>query len=214
MAQGTRGRFVRTAAIGLGMVIGTGLVGCTGWDKPKETKATKAPGQGLPGTPTLPPSGGTAGAKWQPGTGSQFTGPGSMQQPNFATAGTAGGFQPGRTGINTNTGTAGGSQNWGQQNWNQPQPGHPGTVNSPVVPGVVPPVTPAGGVGAAPHLNNGGIAQAGYTPPAPNLDSIPLPPAAPGTDFGSGAGVLPPVAPGPLSPPAAPPGAGPGRGGF
>ena len=41
MAQGTRGRWIRAATTGFGMVLCTGLVGCMNWDKPKDTKATK-----------------------------------------------------------------------------------------------------------------------------------------------------------------------------
>ena len=37
MAHGTRGRWLRVAATGFGVMLCTGLVGCMGWDKSKVT---------------------------------------------------------------------------------------------------------------------------------------------------------------------------------
>ena len=88
MAHGTRGRWMRVATTGFGVVLCTGLAGCMNTDKPKETKATpKLPPPGLTGTPMLP-GGAGAGAVGRTGqpTG-QFVGAGANLQPG-------GGFSP------------------------------------------------------------------------------------------------------------------------
>lgn len=220
MAQGTRGRWVRTIVAGLGVTFSTGLVGCMNWDKPKDTKSTTPPKAGLPGTPTLPAggNGGIAGQpKWQvPGAG-QYTGPGGNIQPNnnFATG------APARTGTNGLTTTAGGTnQNYG--NW--PPTGSPGTVGTPGVPGAnsIQPIGGFGPVGAAPLQPSGG-AVAGYGPtsplPSPSDLTIlpPAPPTSPGGEFAGTGSVLPPNVGsglGPVAPPASPPVGGAGVGVF
>lgn len=213
MAQGTRGRWIRATTAGFGMVLCTGLVGCMNWDKPKETAKAKP---GLPGTPTLQQPNGVANNKMGQPPG-QFTGTGSnlQQQPTFATGTQGGPFRTGPT--NTNTGTAGASQNW------PAQPGNPGTIGAPTVPGASasPSVLPVGGVGgpvgAAPYQNPGhsntGVSFS--SPPPPQLDIVPPAPPAGHGAFGSevaGTGaVLPPVPTGPAGPiaPIAPPGIAP-----
>lgn len=221
MAQGTRGRWIRAATTGLGVMVCTGLIGCMNSDKPKDTKLAKQPAAGLPGTPTLPP-GGAASRPGQFG-GSQFTGSGANIQPTggFGTVGAGAPGRVGTNGLNTNTSTVGQSQNWNQQNW-PAQPGNPGTIGTPAQPGAFPSVQPAGGVGAAPYApypNAGGVASAGYTPapspPAPVLTDNLLPPPPPnigspgGSEFAGTAPVLPPAPIAPLGPPPTAPGSSP-----
>jgi hypothetical protein len=77
MAQGTRGRWVRVAAAGLGVLVCGGLGGCMNADKDKKDKAVvKQPATpGLPGTP-LVGANGTAG---RPGTPPPYTPGGGIQ---------------------------------------------------------------------------------------------------------------------------------------
>ncbi|MBN9120685.1 MAG: hypothetical protein J0I06_16300, partial [Planctomycetes bacterium] len=166
MAQGTRGRWVRAAATGFGVVLCTGLVGCMNSDKPKDTKATRQPGPGLPGTPMLQPGAGAGAAANrtpQPGLGQPYNGPGGNIQPTggFGTTGTSGSFRTGSTGVNPLTTSV------PQPNFSAP-PGAPGTIGAPAQPGMYPsmqpsvlPVWGAGGpLGAAPAANAGSVASA------------------------------------------------------
>lgn len=210
MAQGTRGRWVRAAVFGLGVVASTGLVGCMSDDKPKDTKATTPPPKaGLPGTPTLPP-GGAAGAntnakaQWQPGGGTAFNGPGgNLQNGGFAT--TTGAPRTGTNNLNTTAAAP---------NFNNFAPGTPGVIGSPALPGVTPGgVQPIGGIGGPVGANTvtpSGGAITNYPPP--DLLSIQPPaPQAGGPEFAQGVqpptaapSGLGPVAPSPL-PPVSPP---------
>ena len=231
MAQGTRGRWLRVAATGFGAVLCTGLVGCMNSDKPKDTKVgTKQPGQGLPGTPTLPNGANGAAMNRTPGgtgayggtaigaTGSgAFGGPGSnlIQQTGGVTGPTGAGLGatgPGRgaTGQNVNTGS-GGTSNFGD-NYRQYPPGAPGVIGTPTVPGVGP-VQPAGGVGMIAPLDRGAPSGAAHASPPDSPLLPPSPPSIPGSAPGTGsvdAGVAP-IAP--LAPPLTPPG-GPAKGDF
>lgn len=161
MAHGTRGRWVRVAATGFGVLLCTGLIGCMNSDKPKDLKQTKAP-TGLPGTPTLAPNGGAMTKTGQP----PLNGVGANGQPNnilsptgvnatptrFASTGnntlnTGGNIQPvnytagqqpflgapAQTGIQPPSGTQ--NTNWGGS--------HPGAFNTPAPPiEPVPPLPP------------------------------------------------------------------------
>jgi hypothetical protein len=220
MAQGTRGRWIRAASAGFGVMLCTGLVGCMNWDKPKDTAKTKP---GLPGTPTLPQNNGAASGVSNNKAFQQPAG----QQPGFATGTTGGPFRMG-----TNTNTAGTGQNW---NNGPAQPGYPGGIGAPTLtgPSASPSVLPAGGpaggpVGAAPyqnpgHQNTGAGYSALSSPPPPQLDIVPPPPpvghGAHGTEIAGTGSVLPPVPTGSVAPlaPIPPPGVAPtspGRGNF
>jgi hypothetical protein len=213
MAQGTRGRWLRVAATGFGVVLCTGLVGCMNSDKPKDTKvATKQPTQGLPGTPTLPPGnngtamnrtpggtgayGGTAigaGGTYG-GAGSNLIQTGGVTGPTGSGLGAAG--PRGATGQNTGSG----SSNFGT-NYQQLPPGTPGMMGTPTVP-TTGTVQPAGGVGMGAPLDRGAPSGVVNAPP-PEL----LPPAPPGplghgpvtgsgySDPGVGPIALPPTPP-------------------
>ena len=195
MAQGSRGRWLRVASTGFGVVLCTGLVGCMNGDAPKNTKATpKLPPPGLTGTPMLP-SGAGAGAVGRTGQPSgQFAGAGANLQP-------AGGFQPAggsfagqrypTNGLNGNTTGQPPAYN------NAAAPGAPGFTNAPTQPGYVPPsaqpILPAGGSGSPSQYLGG----APYSPPPPSLQDTPLPPGPPVYGPPGGAepvgGILPPV---------------------
>lgn len=201
MAQGTRVRWIRAAVAGLGVMVSTTLVGCTSWDKPKETKSTVQPKIGLPNTTTLPPGGGGAAQVGRQPV-APYNGPGGNIQPTGAFA--TGGPRP-----NTNTpNTVGG----GQYPYGITPTGGTGSIN----PSISPSVQPAGGFGgpvsAAPIQQIGGTT-AGYgTPPAPDLLGTPLPPPPPNAGNEFPGGIVTPPAPGPLAPPAPtspPPSAGP-----
>ncbi len=215
MAHGTRGRWLRVATTGFGMVLCTGLVGCMNTDKPKDKVAAKQPGPGLVGTPTLP-SGAGAGAGaiskiGQPAGQYYGTTPGTGVQP-------AGGFQPGagagptRFGSNgQNTNTSGQSQPYNYAT----APGAPGIINAPTQPGYIPPSMQLGqpgqpvGASGAPSQYLGSSGTPGGTAYAspPNLLDMPLPPPPPmhGSVGGieSAGGVQPPV-PSPSLAPMAP----------
>jgi hypothetical protein len=195
MAQGTRGRWIRTAATGLGVLLCSGLVGCWNADKPRENGLFKKTGLvGLPGTPKLPENGaGTLGKTGQP-------------------AGTTGQVRTG-TGMGAGTGTqpAGGFGNYP----NYPaQPGNTGAIGAPTQPGFVPSVGPSSyqptGASGTPGASLGGSttgAGAYVSPPPPALSTVePLPPGPPSYPTGAGvdpAGVQPlaPVGGPPMSPP-------------
>src|SRR5262245_38572111 len=105
MSHGTRGRLVRALAGGFGVLLCTGLVGCMGWDKPKDTKQTKAPHQqGLPNI--IPANNGGIPKTGQP-TANAFNGPGgNLATNNFSPTGVNANTRFGSNGINTNnTGT-------------------------------------------------------------------------------------------------------------
>jgi hypothetical protein len=217
MAQGTRGRWLRVAATGFGVVLCTGLVGCMNSDKPKDTKVgTKQPTQGLPGTPTLP--GGANGAAMNKtpggtgayggtaiGAGSTFGGSGSnVMQAGGVTAPPGAGLGAtgprGTTGQNT---SSGGTSNFGNNNYQQYPPGAPGVIGTPTLPGTGP-VQPAGGVGMGPSSDRGAPSSAAYAPPEPVLPPPPPPghSSAAGSDFGGAAlPVQPPPTLAPLAPP-------------
>jgi hypothetical protein len=170
MAQGKRGRWVRVAATGLGVLLCTGLVGCMNNDKPKGIQ--KAP-VGLPGTATLPANN-TGAMNGRTGAQNQFTGQGGASpaaglgagQQRFGNTGTSnfnGGVQP------TNFNTFGAN------------PGQPGTVGTPAMNGIQPAGGFGGPLGAAPSNANRGVAA--LSPAPPSLDSMPLPPPAPGDSY-------------------------------
>ncbi len=166
MAQGTRGRWMRVAATGFGVLLCTSLVGCMNSDKPKDLRK-----QGLPGTPSLSATNpGAANARTRMGT-QQYGGPGANLQQGSPTS-PAAGLGAGATRYGT-SGTN--SYNSGAQptNFNTygANPGQPGVIGSPTIPGQVP--AGAGGpIGAAPASTSHSVAGA-Y-----NVD--PLPPAPPG----------------------------------
>jgi hypothetical protein len=215
MAHGTRGRWLRVAATGFGVMLCTGLVGCLHDDKPKDTKV--GANKQLPNTPQLPPGAGSltkAGQQAQPGQPGYVTpgypppgGPNIQQTGGFQPAGNglgAGAGQFRTNGLNTNPGTV------PQQNVGGPSmtPGAGATgLGTPGIPGAYAP--PAGG--PAPSQYGGITAPGGgsASPPPPDLLNTPLPPPPPmhgGSDFGSGAGTGPvvppsayPVAPSPPS---------------
>lgn len=208
MAHGTRGRWVRVAATGFGVLIGTGLIGCMHTDKDKKEKtATKTPTPGLPGTPMISANG-TASRTAAP---NQF-GSGGIQQ-------AAGTGQPrvGSTGLNTlNTSVP--PQTFGGPNANTFAPA---TISAPANPGLVPSVQPAGGTAPISHNNppaspsplapSSTVASA--SPVLPSNGAVePLPPPPPGlpTSTAGNFAVAPPVSTlGPIEPPipsAPPPG--------
>ncbi len=211
MAHGTRGRWLRVAGTGFGVVLCTGLAGCMNTDKPKDKGTVRQPGPGLTGTPMLP-SGAGAGAVGRTGQpGGQFAGAGANLQP-------AGGFQPA-------PGTVAGQQRFGSTGQNTNTSGQPPAYNYAAAPGAAPinsaptqpgyaqPIQPAAGTAPSQYLGGG----ATPTPPVyaspPPLVDMPLPPPMPLYGSAGGAelpgGVLPPVPAGPMAPltPTPPPGA-------
>ena len=203
MAQGTRGRWVRGAAAGLGVLLCTGLVGCMNTDKDKKDKlATKQPGPGLPGTPPIGANGQsitkTGGA---PAFGAGASGSGIQQ---------TGGITPQRYGSTGSNSLTSPPQTFGNTS---AQPGSPGTIGAPASP-IVPSVYPSGSspIGAAsPSGGFGSIPSNLKDPLVSNgpafLETPPLPPPPPGSPTASGTqlAVQPPLAPGPLSPASMPP---------
>lgn len=183
MAQGTRSRWVRAAAAGLGVLLCTGLVGCMNWDKPKDTKLGKQPGKGLPGTPSLDAAGNPVTKAGQ--TPYQFNGPGANLQQVGGVPPTPGmnGAPPrvGTTGLNTNT--TGCVQPASYTNSNFASPG----ISAPVQPGVMPAAT------GAPNSPWG----IGANPPPPQLGEPvpPLPPPASSTIGGDPFSPQPPGSP-------------------
>jgi hypothetical protein len=214
MAHGSRGRWLRAAATGLGVVVCTTLIGCQNTDKWKDNKTAPRQQTGLPGTPTLQPgTGATTRTNTQP---NQWVGPGSNLQPGSNVM-PAGGGAPG-TGNQfiRNTGGVNNLTSQPQQLPNLPaQPGVGSQIGSPTQPGMG--YAPPGGLGMSPPTPGG--ASAFTTEPRPvalPLDGGPVPPPPPGgasapppssylrpstsgLDYGSG--VVPPIAP--ISPPAA-----------
>lgn len=189
MAQGTRVRWIRAAIAGLGVTVSTTVVGCTSWDKPKETKSTAQPKIGLPNTTTLPPGGGAAQVGRQPVA--PFNGAGSNIQPTNFASGT------GRP--NTNTPNTGGAYPYGVT-----PTGGAGSINPPLSPSVQPAVG-VGPVGsAAPFQPTGSTVGYNPTPAAPDLFP-PLPPPAQsgGNEFANGIVTPPGLAP--IAPPSSPP---------
>lgn len=190
MAHGTRNRVWRVAVAGVGALLCGGLVGCMNTDKPKE-KVTTKPGIGLPGTPTLPPTGATA-TKAPSGTPGAFAGAGANLQP-----------QPraGTTGANTNTSGVGSIQPAGGFST------QPGGISAPTppagTPGTVPPPSmpwPASGSNYPPGGPTNPVVppMTDISPPAPfgaPGASVLPPQPAPGAPAG-GFGVLPPTGPG------------------
>jgi hypothetical protein len=220
MAHGTRGRWLRVATTGLGVVLCTGLVGCLNSDKSKDTKIG-AKQQGLPKTPYLggpnpgamakggQPTNPYAGA-YQPGSGFQPASGGYPQaggpnvlpasyQPNYppAASGLGQGQAPYRSGGNTNTNSMAPINFGGPSN----APGGGSSMGAPALPGAYPSsMTSAGGTSPTPYSMSASTA-APNVPPAPALLDTPLPPPPPmsggrsGSDFGAGSsGVTPPVA--------------------
>jgi len=177
MAQGTRGRWLRVAATGFGVVICTGLIGCMNTDK-KDTKITgKQPTPGLPGLQQIPPGGSGANAMTRTGAPGTFNSPGV--QP-------AGGFTPGagaapvRTGLNNNTSGSSQQYNYGAA------PGAPGMISAPARTGIDPPsvspggIQPIGGIGGPVGMSPaGGSSSTAFSPAPPALDNTPLPPPPP-----------------------------------
>jgi hypothetical protein len=230
MAHGSRGRWLH-AATGFGVMLCTALIGCQNTDQSKDKAATKLPGQGLYGTPTLPNN--SANKMQSSGLqngqqNGQFAGsnliqtgatgqPGSNVQPaNFVTP-PSNSFQRPPSGNNW-------LQSGPQQQPNFPaQPGAGSQITPPAQTGIQQPQPPAppsgGGFGMAnPLPTNSGLAS-GNTPPPPSLaldGSIPPPStsSAPsvrpggslGNDYvpiapGSPPGGIPPTIAPPLSSP-------------
>lgn len=201
MAQGTRGRWVRVAATGFAVLVGTGLVGCMNTDKDKKDKLAKQPTQGLPGTPRLGADGNAVGKAPAPAT--QFNTGTGIQQTGFnqpRTTGTpTGNFPPG---YNTN-------------DFNRPtnaQPGGQSTIGAPGVPGAFNPgvsvqpnsVAPYPPLGMNPPVSNTTVASASQFNPPSSLGPLPpLPPdqitPASGAQFASGP-VQPPQPIAPVQP--------------
>lgn len=203
MAHGTRGRWLRVAATGFGVVLCTGLVGCMNTDKPKDKGTVRQPGPGLTGTPMLP-SGAGAGAVGRTGQpGGQFTGPGANLQQ-------AGGFQPapggvagqqrfGSTGQNTNTSGQPPAYNYAAA------PGAAPINSAPTQPGYAQPIQPAAGTAPSQYLGGGAAAPSGgFAAPPASVDALlpPLPPPLHGSAGGAElpGGVLPPVPASPMAP--------------
>lgn len=215
MAQGTRGRWLRVAATGFGVVLCTGLVGCLHDDKAKDTKVG-AKQQGLPGTPKLDGPAGQGGIakNGQPGypnNGFPPNGSSNIQQPGGlqpAGAGMGTGQYRNNNGLNTNNGTV------PQQNFGGPAgvPGGGAMNGTPSLPGAYNPgIQPLGGP-VAPSQYGGVAPVGGGVASPPNLLDVPLPPPPPlnhGSEFGAGTGgiVSPPSSAFPVAPPAPPPGA-------
>ena len=208
MAQGSRGRWLRVAATGFGVLICTGLVGCLNGDKPKDTKSTgKQPTPGLPGTPRLDAPGvgagtGGTGAMNTPKGGqptNQFTGAGANLQPGGGFA-ASNQFRPGTTGQNTLTSNPQQPINYGAI-----PAGGPPTLGAPAQTGVQPAGGPLG-------MTNPGPGAGGYSasspPPPPLTDIVPPPPPLYGSPSGtpSGGSGAPPASLGPIEPPAPAPG--------
>jgi hypothetical protein len=167
MSQGPRGGWARKLIVGVGAALVVSVVGCNEIDKPR-LGATKQPGPGLPGTPTL---------SGQPGSGNVRTG-----QPGARPIGSAG--MP--VGRDTTGGLpAGGNSTFGTS-------GNVGVPSvNPTNPDYVPissaPLSPAAGMGAGAPVGSFGGAQ------PPSLDAPGLtPPASPGAASGA---VTPPGGP-------------------
>jgi hypothetical protein len=204
MAQGTRNCWNRIAATGLGLLVCSSLVGCMNNDKHKDTKLTKQPTPGLPGTTTLPNNNANAKNNLPPNPYGANTG--GIQQ--------TGGFGQMRPGTGTPP----------APNWNV-QPGAPGTIGAPTQPGTsfAPSVQPGAPV-APPSWgsNNTGTSPQPLATMSPSLpahfDPLPQPPAPPpghvsasGSELVGGSVVQPPLAP---VAPIAPTIGGPTKGGF
>ncbi len=196
MAQGTRGRWVRVATTGLGVLLCTTLIGCMNTDKNKKDKlATKQVTPGLPNTPMLGANGQPIAKNGAPNN--QFGIGGVIQQ--------TGGVQPrvGSNGLNTNTGGT------AQPNYQYypNQPGAPATISPPGQQGFLPSVQPNwNGSNTSPVTPGNPLASAAPTFPA-HLD--PLPPPPPGSPTASGSGLVAVQPPtnnlAPIAPPTAPP---------
>ena len=194
MPQGTRGR---TAYLGLGLIICSGLVGCM--DNDKKPLSSKPAAPGLPNTPLL--NNGTS--QGRPASGAP--------QQNWNVNG-----QPAQNGYPQTGGGYPQSNNIQQTNF--PQNGMPmrnatGTINAPTIPGqqqqypsstqynpgVVPNVGPQSN--AMPTTSNATAYRGQVDPQQLAMTDLPTPPPARG-------GVVPEVAPAPLAP-VAPPSPGP-----
>src|SRR5262245_35552638 len=160
MAQGTRGRWLRVAASGFGVVLCSGLVGCWNMDKPKDSVGGGKPTPGLPGTPTLQPGMGNPAANKTGQPGGQFTGTGANLQPS-------GGMQPGAGLGQTRTGTNGLNTNMigaVQPIDSRQPPSNFGGIGAPAQPGVTQPGGAGGPLGAAPLNPGSGTGAAGPAP--------------------------------------------------
>jgi hypothetical protein len=198
MPQGSRGRWVRAAFTGLGIVLMSGTMGCMN-DKdkllPPKFGANKQPGTGLPNTRMLP---GTPGSGLGSTAGGQpsYNNYGGMQ-PTGGFAGSSGAGKPyGGTGYTTG---AGGSSGFGAG-------GVVPSMGSGAMPGGSAEFggSPTGYGGSAGSSGYGGYKDAGSSyggygggsPAAPGLGvpGGPIPPAPPGGGLGAG-DVTPPAAP-------------------
>ncbi len=201
MAQGTRGRWVRVATTGLGVLLCTGLVGCLNSDKDKRDKLTRQPTQGLHGTPTIGPNGLPITKNGQPNN--QF-GAGGVIQP----AGGVGAARPGG-----GTPQPGSNPNYNPSSWVQPGAGgQPGVQAQPIGVNVQPVgVDPRwNGMNTNPVAPNYGLASAPAYPA--HLDPLPPPPPGSPTASGSGFTVQPPTNNFAPIPPSAQPAVGFGNG--
>ncbi len=159
MPQGLRIGWVRTVFASLGVTLCVGLFGCDSTDKPKDSMATKQPGTGLPGTPTLQPSPyGSSTSTTRPPTGYPATGA-------TGTTGTTGYPNTGTTGY-PNTGTTG-----------YPNTGATGTTGYPTTNGLLQPGPASTTIGSNPAAGLGGVQQTGGSTPysLPNRFGAPTP---------------------------------------
>ena len=200
MAHGTRGRFGRTACLGLGLVICSTLVGCM--DNDKKPLSGKPATTGLPGTPTVN------------GTGMPQNRTVTGQQPNWNVNGqpAQNGNQPGGSFANQPSNAfqpTGGLQN--------PTRGAMGPTGTPTLPGTyqqqqpnIPSVTPTSSVtpsstnatayrgqvdpqfvalstdiqppmrdGPVPSVTPASAAPLSPPTPSPNYGNLPVPPISP-----------------------------------
>jgi|GEM_PF-3365949 len=213
MAQGTRGRWMRLAATGFGVLLCTSLVGCWNTDKPKDTKATTK--QYLPGTTRLDSAGNPINTNSSQNPAYRSTGLNSQSSSglNSNPAAGLGNGQPQRIytdGRNTNNSSVVQPANYQDApGFGGMPPGPAGAINSPAMPGIVQPPAPTGRYGSASQYQNNS-AGAGSVPPPPTLSTIPSPPPPPpitsgAGDFGSAAPIPPPPPPGLGVPPSTPP---------
>ncbi|WP_162670604.1 hypothetical protein [Gemmata massiliana] len=192
MAQGTRGRWLRGAAVGLGVVLCTGLVGCMNTDKDKKDKLpAKQPSPGLTGTPLIPPgSQSISKTGGSPGFGTGYGNGSGIQQTGGTTP-----SRVGSSGVNTLSSPPQTSlpSNYGNSS---AQPGSPGTIGAPAQPNFVPSVEPpAGGFGSAnPSPNSNSMPKTtalSANENTPSLLDVPLPP--PPREASTAAATTPPV---------------------
>jgi hypothetical protein len=176
MPQGTRGMWARAVYSGLGALFCLGVVGCMGTEKDRITpprigtgNTGKAVQPGLPGTPILPGSSGSA-------TRQTTTSPPASSNP-YNGLGNGGIQQTG--GFTQGTATSATSRGFVPPAASPT----PSPVIPPVGPGATPPSAGFGGMPApAMDYPNSQGRGASFNPPAPDLSNLgPIPPSPPGT---------------------------------